>query len=127
VESSGREARGGWESQQGSKVRDPQSIDMWGQFSSLGPGEGQGTSPGQRRPVSLSQVSAPDIRNCRITTMPRVEKKDLLGAQTARLTLRFRVQQLSRSGWGFYRRSHTVREEVCSSQRTARPLASIYL
>jgi hypothetical protein len=35
-----REANDGWESRQGSKVRNPQSGGTWGQFSSLGSGEG---------------------------------------------------------------------------------------
>jgi hypothetical protein len=45
VESSGREASGGWESWQGSRVQDPQSIGTWGQYSSLGPGEGRTQKP----------------------------------------------------------------------------------
>jgi hypothetical protein len=45
VEGSGRKASGGWESWQGSKVQDPQSIDMWGQFSSLGLGENRTQKP----------------------------------------------------------------------------------
>jgi hypothetical protein len=40
--------------------------------------EGQGSSPRPERPVNFSQVSAPDVRYCRIKTMPHVEKKDLL-------------------------------------------------
>jgi hypothetical protein len=40
VESSGREASDGWESQQSIRVRDPKSVDTWGQFSS---GRGQNT------------------------------------------------------------------------------------
>jgi hypothetical protein len=36
-----RKANDGWESQQGSKVRNPQSGGTWGQFSSLGLGEGR--------------------------------------------------------------------------------------
>jgi hypothetical protein len=44
--------------------------------------EGQGTSPRPESPVKLSQVSAPDVRYCRIKTMPRVERKGLL-VQTA--------------------------------------------
>jgi hypothetical protein len=41
VDGSGREANGGWGSQQGSKVQGPQSIGTWGQLSSLSPGEGR--------------------------------------------------------------------------------------
>jgi hypothetical protein len=43
--------------------------------------EGQGTSPGPEHPVNLSQVLSPDVRYCRIKTIPHVEKKDLLGAR----------------------------------------------
>jgi hypothetical protein len=42
--------------------------------------EGQGSSPRPEHPVNLSRVLAPDVRNCQIKTMPRVENKDLLGA-----------------------------------------------
>jgi hypothetical protein len=45
--------------------------------------EGQGSSPRPERPVNLSRVSAPDVRYCRIKTMPHVERKDLLEIQTA--------------------------------------------
>jgi hypothetical protein len=40
--------------------------------------EEQGTSPRLEHPVKLSWVSAPDVRYCRIKTIPHVEKKDLL-------------------------------------------------
>jgi hypothetical protein len=36
-----REVNDGWESQQGSKVGNPQSGGTWGQFSSLSSGEGR--------------------------------------------------------------------------------------
>jgi hypothetical protein len=82
VESSGREANGGWESQQGSKFQNPQSIGMWGQFSSQGSGEGRTRRPREQpwpeHPVNLSRVSSTDVRYCRIKTIPRVERKDLL-------------------------------------------------
>jgi hypothetical protein len=35
------EASDGWESWQGSRVRDLKSVDMWSQFDSLGLGEGR--------------------------------------------------------------------------------------
>jgi hypothetical protein len=53
---------------------------------------GQGSSPGLEHPVNLSRVSAPDVRYCRIKTMPHVQKKDLL-VQTAGPSL------FSGSGW----------------------------
>jgi hypothetical protein len=40
-----REANDGWESLQGSKAQNAQSGDMWGQFSSLGLGEGRTRKP----------------------------------------------------------------------------------
>jgi hypothetical protein len=45
----------------------------------------QGTSPGLEHPANLSWVLAPDVRYCRIKSMPRVERKDLL-AQTTGLS-----------------------------------------
>jgi hypothetical protein len=36
-----REANDGWECRQDNKVRNPQSGGTWGQFSSLGSGEGR--------------------------------------------------------------------------------------
>jgi hypothetical protein len=50
------------------------SIQQWERAEH----KSQGTSPGQGHPVNLSQVLAPDIRNCRTETTARVEKKDLL-------------------------------------------------
>jgi hypothetical protein len=49
--------------------------------------KGQGTSPRPENPVNLCQVSAPDVRYCRIKTTPCTEKKALLGIQTAGLSL----------------------------------------
>jgi hypothetical protein len=57
--------------------------------------KGQGSSPQPDRPVNLSWVSAPNIRYCRIKTMPRVEKKDLLEPDRRAVTLfGFRVRQV---------------------------------
>jgi hypothetical protein len=56
--------------------------------------KGQGSSPRLERPVNLSRVSAPDVRNCRIKTMACVEKKDLLEPDCRTVPLRFRVWQL---------------------------------
>jgi hypothetical protein len=36
-----RKANDGWESWQDSNIQNPQSIDAWGQFTSLGLGEGR--------------------------------------------------------------------------------------
>jgi hypothetical protein len=79
----------GWKSQQGSKVGNPQSGGAWGQFSSLGSGEGRTRKPREQpwpEHDNLSQVLAPDVRFCRIKTMPCVEKKGLL-VQTTGLSL----------------------------------------
>jgi hypothetical protein len=54
VESSGREANDGWESQQGNKVQNPQSVDIWGQFSSLGSGEGRTQKPREQPQAGAS-------------------------------------------------------------------------
>jgi hypothetical protein len=90
--------------------------------------ESQGTSPGLEHPVNLSWVSASDVRNCREKTTPCVEKKDLLEAQTAGLPLLgSECSSLAGMGGGLYRRGHTMRERGCSSQGTARLLASVYL
>jgi hypothetical protein len=80
-----RETNDGWESQQGSKVQNPQSRGM-GVNSAVWVlertrHEGQGSSPRPERPVNLSLVLAPDVRNCQRKTKPRVEKKDLLGTR----------------------------------------------
>jgi hypothetical protein len=48
--------------------------------------KGQGSSSRPEHPVNLSWVSAPDVRYCRIKTTPSVERKDLLGIQTTRLS-----------------------------------------
>jgi hypothetical protein len=57
--------------------------------------EGQGTSPRPEHLVNLSWVSAPDVRNCRINTTPRVIKKDLLGPDhRAAILFKFRVKLL---------------------------------
>jgi hypothetical protein len=57
--------------------------------------KGQGSSPGLECPVNLSWVSAPDVRYCRIKTMPCVERKGLLEPDHRTVTLFwFRVRQL---------------------------------
>jgi hypothetical protein len=57
--------------------------------------KGQGTSSRLEHPVNLSWVLAPDVRNCRIKTMPQVEKKDLLGTRPHGChSFGFRVQKL---------------------------------
>jgi hypothetical protein len=49
-----RDANDGWESRQGSKVRNPQSGGMWGQFSSLGLGEGRTRKPREQPQAGAS-------------------------------------------------------------------------
>jgi hypothetical protein len=75
----------------------------------------------------VSNLYCVSVRNCRTQTTPRVEKKDLLEAQTDGLTLGFRGSSSAGMDRGLYRRSHTVREGGCSSQRAAGLLASFYL
>jgi hypothetical protein len=43
-----REGNDGWESWQGSRVQIPQSGGTWGQFNSLGSGEGRTQRPRER-------------------------------------------------------------------------------
>jgi hypothetical protein len=54
--------------------------------------KGQESNPGQDCPVNFSRVSAPDVRNCRIKTTPRMEKKGLLEPDHRAVTPRFRVK-----------------------------------
>jgi hypothetical protein len=69
-----------------------------------------------------------NVRNCQTKTTPRVEKEDLLEAQTAGLPLSgSECSSSAGRGRGLYRRGHTTREGGCSSQRTAGLLASVYL
>jgi hypothetical protein len=80
----------GWESQQGSKI-EIHSLESRGVNSAVWVWEraghkGQGSSPRPEHPVNLSRVSVPDVRYCRIKTMPRVERKDLLEIQTTGLS-----------------------------------------
>jgi hypothetical protein len=73
--------------------------------------ESQGTSPRPESPVNLSWVLAPNVRNCQTKTTPRVERKDLLEAQTARLPPSgSEYSSLVGMGSGLYRRGYTVKE-----------------
>jgi hypothetical protein len=47
-------ANDGWESRQGSKVQNPQSGGTWGQFSSLGSGEGRTQRPREQPQAGTS-------------------------------------------------------------------------
>jgi hypothetical protein len=77
--------------------------------------------------LALIQNKNKDIvRNCQTKTMPHVEKKDLLKAAGLPL-LGSECSSLAGMSRELYRRSHTMKEGECSSQRTAGPLASIYL
>jgi hypothetical protein len=49
--------------------------------------ESQRTSPRPEHPVNLSWVLAPDVRYCRIKTMPRMENTDLLEPDCRTVTL----------------------------------------
>jgi hypothetical protein len=60
-----------------------QSPEACGVNSAVWAQESQGSSPGLERPDNLSRVLAPDVKYCRIKTMPRVARKDLLEIQTA--------------------------------------------
>jgi hypothetical protein len=77
--------------------------------------EGQGTSPRPEYPVNLSRVLAPDVRYCRIKTMPRVERKVLL-VQTAGPSLLSgsECSSLAELDSGLYRRGQAMGEERVS-------------
>jgi hypothetical protein len=73
--------------------------------------EGQGTSPGPEHLVSLSWVSAPDVRYCRIKTMPHVEKRDLSEPDHRAVTLSgSECSSLAELGSGLYRRGQAMGE-----------------
>jgi hypothetical protein len=64
-----------------------------------------------QHPTDLSEVSAPDVRYCQIKTMPCVERKDLLGIQTAGLSLSgSEWNGLAELGSGLYRRGQAMVE-----------------
>jgi hypothetical protein len=68
------------------------------------------------------------VRNYRTKTTSHVEKERFIGGQTVGLTLSGPECSSSTGiGSGLYRRGHTIGKGGCSSQRTAGPLASIYL
>jgi hypothetical protein len=91
VDSSGRETNDGWESQQGSKVRDPQSIGTWGQFSSLGSGEHSTQRPREQLQAGASCYSLPGF-GTRCKALPNKDhttcgKERVIEIQTAGLSL----------------------------------------
>jgi hypothetical protein len=74
--------------------------------------EDQGSSPRLECPVNLSQVLAPDARNCQIKTTPHVEKKDLLESDCRTVTLLgSECSSLAEMGSGLYRRGQAMGEE----------------
>jgi hypothetical protein len=67
------------------------------------------------------------VRNCQ-KDHATGRKERFIEAQTAGLPLSgLECSSLAGMGRGLYRRGHTMREGGRSSQRTARPLVSIYL
>jgi hypothetical protein len=72
--------------------------------------ESQGTSPRLEHPVNLSQVSAPDVRYCRIKTTPHVERKDLLRCRLHGCPPRSGSINLGELGSGLYRRGQAMGE-----------------
>jgi hypothetical protein len=82
------------------KAKGPRSTvcRRLGSVQQSGSRRGQDTKAKGTAPGWSFLLTSPGFwhQNCQTKTMPLVEKKDLLEAQTAGLTLGFRVQQL---GW----------------------------